>query len=32
MKLGDLESKWNEFNSRLAIFNDKIEDQKKKLR
>lgn len=28
MKLGDLESKWNEFNSRLAFFNDKIEDQK----
>jgi hypothetical protein len=32
LKLGDLESKWREFISRLDIFNDKIEDQKKRLK
>lgn len=32
LRLGDLESKWREFNSRLDIFNDKIESQKNRLR
>mmetsp|Transcript_23934 Transcript_23934/g.36622 ORF Transcript_23934/g.36622 Transcript_23934/m.36622 type:complete len:228 (+) Transcript_23934:2608-3291(+) len=30
--LQELESKWREFDARLAAFNDKIEDQKKRLR
>ena len=30
--LQELESKWREFDARLGAFNDKIEDQKKRLR
>mmetsp|Transcript_43857 Transcript_43857/g.42379 ORF Transcript_43857/g.42379 Transcript_43857/m.42379 type:complete len:233 (+) Transcript_43857:268-966(+) len=32
MRLGDLESMWREFDARLSAFNDKIEDQKTRLR
>ena len=32
MALLELESKWREFDARLGAFNDKIEDQKKRLR
>jgi hypothetical protein len=32
MALQELESKWREFDARLGAFNDKIEDQKKRLR
>lgn len=32
MRLGDLESMWREFDARLNAFNDKIEDQKARLR
>ena len=31
MALQELESKWREFEARLGAFNDKIEDQKKRL-
>lgn len=32
MRLGDLESMWREFDARISAFNDKIEDQKTRLR
>jgi ElaB/YqjD/DUF883 family membrane-anchored ribosome-binding protein len=32
MRLGDLESMWREFDARISAFNDKIEDQKSRLR
>jgi len=32
MGLQELESRWREFEARLGAFNDKIEDQKKRLR
>jgi Skp family chaperone for outer membrane proteins len=32
MRLGELESMWREFDARLGAFNDKIEDQKIRLR
>jgi len=32
MAVQELESKWREFDARLGAFNDKIEDQKKRLR
>ena len=32
MRLGELESMWREFDARLGAFNDKIEDQKVRLR
>lgn len=32
MRLGDLESMWREFDARLGAFNEKIEDQKARLK
>ena len=32
MRLGEIESMWREFDARLNAFNDKIEDQKTRLR
>lgn len=32
MKMGEIESMWREFDARLNAFNDKIEDQKARLR
>ncbi len=32
MKLGNLDSMWREFDARISAFNDKIEDQKTRLR
>ena len=32
MRLGEIESMWREFDARLSAFNDKIEDQKIRLR
>lgn len=32
MKFGEIESMWREFDARLNAFNDKIEDQKTRLR
>lgn len=31
MRLGEIDSMWREFDARLGAFNDKIEDQKKRL-
>lgn len=32
MRMGEIESMWREFDVRLSAFNDKIEDQKTRLR
>ena len=32
MRLSEIESMWREFDSRISAFNDKIEDQKTRLR
>lgn len=32
MRMGEIESMWREFDARLNAFNDKIEDQKERLR
>ncbi len=32
MRMGEIESMWREFDARLNAFNDKIEDQKARLR